>query len=344
MLTDPALPVLPVKVVGSHAVPSWLWVFRDAAAEGKVGPADVQEALRDAANAALLDMTEAGVDIVSDGEMLRADFTWNFHDRIQGLERLALERRLGYPGPDQLDAFRCVAPVTVPHGYGLVPEVEFVRSRTAKPFVTALQSPVTQAFRIDPGAVYRSKGEVAWALVPFVNAELRAAVAAGARHVQFDEPTFWTLPGGAPEMVDLFNACVDGVRATIEIHLCFGNFRGRPATSDRSYAGIGPYLRHLHVDVIHMEFASRCMWESDRWAEWGGDRILCAGVVDVKGRSVEPPELVAERIRLLLRSVRPDRLWLAPDCGFSQTARGLALGKLRALVDAARLVRRELGA
>lgn len=66
-------------------------------------------------------------------------------------------------------------------------------------------------------------------------------------------------------------------------------------------------------------------------------------MIDVKGRSVEPPELVADRIRVLLRSVRPERLWLAPDCGLSQTARGLAVGKLRSLVAAAAMVRRELG-
>lgn len=344
MLSYTDLPLLPVKVVGSHAVPSWVWVLRDAVAEGKLGPSDVAEALRDAVDVALLDMAGAGVDIVSDGELLRADFTWNFHDRIKGLEKIPFERRLGYPGPDQLDAFRCVAPLTVPDGYGLVPEVEYLKTRTAKPFITALQSPVTQAFRIDPGTVYRDKGEVAWALVPFVNAELRATVAAGARHVQFDEPAFWTLPGGYPELVDLFNACVEGVRATVEIHLCFGNFRGRPATSERSYAGIAPYLGRMNADVVHMEFANRCMWESDLWAAHGGDKILCAGVIDVKGRSVEPPELVGDRIRILLRSVRPERLWLAPDCGLSQTARSLAVGKLRSLTAAAALVRRELGA
>lgn len=336
------LPFLPVKVVGSHAVPSWVWVLRDAMAESKLGPRDVAEALRDAVDVALRDMTEAGVDIVSDGELFRADFTWNFHERIRGLEKVPVERRLGYPGPDQLDAFRCVAPLTVPDGYGLPAEVAHLRTRTRKPFVTAIQSPVTQAFRIDPGTVYRSKAEVAWALVPFVKAELEAAVAAGAGHVQFDEPAFWTLPGGFAEMAELFNACVEGVPATVELHLCFGNFRGRPATSDRSYAGIAPYFTRMRADVIHLEFANRCMWEHELWAEHGGDKILCAGVIDVKGRSVEPPDVVADRIRLLLRSVRPERLWLAPDCGFSQTARALAVGKLRSLVAAAATVRREL--
>jgi 5-methyltetrahydropteroyltriglutamate--homocysteine methyltransferase len=338
------LPLLPTKVIGSHAVPAWMWIVKQAVAEGKMGPADLEEALHDAVDVALREMTNVGVDIVSDGEFLRADFTWTFHDRIDGLEAIELERRLGYPGPDQIDAFRCVRELSVPDGYGLVPEVEHVRARTERPFITTLQGPVTQAFRVDPGDVYPHKGAVAWALVPYVNAELRAAVRAGARHVQIDEPAFWIMPGGISEMVDAVNACTEGVEATVELHLCFGNFRGRPAVADRSYAALAPHFTDFDADVIHLEFANRCMAEVELWAEHGGDRILCAGVIDVKGRSVEPPELVADRIRTLVRWVAPDRLWLAPDCGFSQTARVLAVEKLRSLVAAARIVRAELEA
>lgn len=342
MLGYSDLPLLPTQVIGSHGVPSWLWVVRDAVAEGKLGPADIAETLRDAVNMALWDMAEAGVDIVSDGEMYRADFTWNFQDRIAGLEKLPVERRLGYPGPDQIDTFRCVEPLAVPQGYGLAPEVEYLKTHTNKPFITALQGPVTQAFRIAPGTAYRDKGEVAWALVPFINRELKAAVAAGAGHIQIDEPAFWILPGGLPAMVEVFNACVDGVQATIGVHFCFGNFRGRPAISHRSYRAFAPCFRDLSADVIHLEFANRCMWESELWAEHGGDKILCAGVIDVKGRSVETPQIVAERIRTLLTSCRPEKLWLAPDCGFSQTARWLAVEKLKALVAGAAMVRSEI--
>jgi 5-methyltetrahydropteroyltriglutamate--homocysteine methyltransferase len=342
VLTYHDLPLLPTKTLGSYALPSWLWLVRDAHAKGELAPADLDESLRDAVDLALREMTEAGLDIVSDGEFFRADFTWNFHGRISGLEPLPPQRRLGYPGPDQVDAFRCVEELAVPGGYGLVREVEYVSSRATKPFITALQGPVTQAFRIDPGDVYPTKGEVAWALVPYVNAELRAAVAAGARHVQLDEPAFWIMPGGLEELVAAFNTCVEGVEATVELHLCFGNFRGRAADSERSYAALAPHFRDLAADVIHLEFASRSMAECELWAEHGGDKILCAGVVDVKGRSVETPEFVADRIRTLLRHVRPEKLWLAPDCGFSQTARGLAVGKVASLVAAAAMVRAEL--
>jgi 5-methyltetrahydropteroyltriglutamate--homocysteine methyltransferase len=235
-----------------------------------------------------------------------------------------------------------VEPLSVPDGYGLVPEVLFLKERAGKPFTTPLQGPVTQAFRIDPGRVYKDKGEVAWALVPFIRAELKVAVKAGARFVQIDEPAFWIMPGGLDEMVEIFNACVKGVEAMVEVHLCFGNFRGRPAVAHRSYAAFAPRFRRLAADVIHLEFANRSMWECDLWAEHGGDKILCAGVIDVKGRSAETPEIVAERIRTVLKWVKPEKLWLAPDCGFSQTARGLAVEKMKALVLGARMVRSEL--
>ena len=85
------------------------------------------------------------------------------------------------------------------------------------------------------------------------------------------------------------------------------------------------------------------MWETELWAEHGGDKVLVAGVIDVKARDLETPEIVAARVRKLLESCAPDKLWLA-DCGYSQTARGLAVEKMRALVEGARIVRAELGA
>ena len=335
------LPLLPVQAIGSAGAPPWVWLIRDAVSDGQLGPADIEESLRDAARIALLDQEEAGYDIVSDGEMLRADFTRNFHARIPNLEPIEYERRLGYPGPDQLDAFRAVAEISAPEGYGLPAETEHMLRLTERPFVTPLQGPVTQAFRIDPGTAYADKGKVAWALVPDINRDLKAAVERGAHFIQIDEPAFWIMPGGLPEMVEIANACIDGVEATTSLHLCFGNFRGRPATAYRSYAAFAPFFKTLAYDALSLEFANRSMWETDLWADHGGDKILVAGVIDVKGRDAETPRIVEERIHTTLRSVAPEKLWLSADCGYSQTARPLAVEKMRSLVAAARAVRAE---
>lgn len=143
-------------------------------------------------------------------------------------------------------------------------------------------------------------------------------------------------------MVAIANACIDGVEAMTSLHLCFGNFRGRPATAYRSYAAFAPYFGDLAYDALSLEFANRSMWQTDLWAQHGGDKVLVAGVIDVKGRDAETPQVVIERVRTLLRSVSPAKLWLSADCGYSQTARPLAVQKMRALVEAARTLRDEL--
>jgi len=65
--------------------------------------------------------------------------------------------------------------------------------------------------------------------------------------------------------------------------------------------------------------------------------------VDVKNTWVEPLELVADRLRLTLRHIEPERVHVTPDCGFSQTARFIATKKLTSMVAGVRLVRDSLG-
>ena len=75
-----------------------------------------------------------------------------------------------------------------------------------------------------------------------------------------------------------------------------------------------------------------------------GDKTVMLGVIDCGTEQVETVETVADRIRAALRHLPPARLVLAPDCGMKYLPRASAFGKLRALADAARIVRAELSA
>ncbi len=341
------LPLLPTQVIGSYGTPGWLFVVRDAMKAGTMGSVDIREAFEDATNLAIMEMEESGVDVISDGEMKRFNFLVGFYDRIHGVQKIPWERQLGYPGPDMINAFRVVDKLAVPDGLGLVEEIQYARTRTEKPLVTPLGGPVTFAFRIDPASVYKDKCEVAWALVPLLNQELRAVVAAGATHIQVDEPSAIDDFVALPEFVEMFNAMVDGVadKVTVGLHICFGNFLGRPAVAHRTYEYIAPYFKDLRADIIHLEFANRGMWQADLFAQHArDDQFLSAGVIDVKARAIEQPDIVVERTRELLKYNDPQRLWLSADCGFSMTARWVAREKLKALAQGAQMLRRELGA
>jgi 5-methyltetrahydropteroyltriglutamate--homocysteine methyltransferase len=339
------MPLLPTQVIGSYGTPGWLYIVRDAMKAGdKMGSFDIRESFDDATNLAIMEMEETGVDVISDGEMRRFNFLVGFYDYIHGVQKIPWERQLGYPGPDMINAFRAVDKFETPNGLGLVEELHYARTRTQKPLVTPLGGPVTFAFRIDPGTVYKDKREVAWALVPLLNRELKAAVAAGATHIQVDEPSAIDDFVSVDEFVEMMNAMVEGVNATIGLHICFGNYLGRPAVAHRTYEHVAPIFPRLNADIIHLEFANRGMWQADLFSKYArDDQYLAAGVIDVKARAVEKPEVVAERIREILKHTDPKRVWISADCGFSMTARWVGREKLKAMVAGTEIVRRELG-
>jgi 5-methyltetrahydropteroyltriglutamate--homocysteine methyltransferase len=336
-------PLLPTSVIGSYAWPSWLHTALAATDRGEYGPDDVAETLDDAVDLALRDQEDAGIDIVSDGEMRRAGFfTAAFYGHLTGLRELPTRRRVGIVGHDQRESYVAVEPIAAPAGLGLVAEFRYARTRTNRPLKVPCAGPYTLAGRISPGAIYRDRMEVARALAAIVNAECKALVAAGADFIQLDEPSYAVHPDAPRHFVELFNATVQGVEARIGLHLCFGNFVGRPVAK-RTYRPLFPHILDTRADELALEFANREMAEIDLWREFPNDKALAAGVVDVKNYYVESPEDVAERIRLALRYVAPEKLALVPDCGFSQTARWAARRKLKSLVEGARIVRTELG-
>jgi 5-methyltetrahydropteroyltriglutamate--homocysteine methyltransferase len=177
--------------------------------------------------------------------------------------------------------------------------------------------------------------------VPAVNAELRALAAAGAAWIQIDEPSAAIVPGQVGEYVKMFNACVEGVRAKIGYHVCFGNLLSRPR-GKRSYRWMFPALLDCRCDQFVFEYANREMAEIEMWREVGVDREVACGVVDVKSFYMETPEDVAERVRLCLKHIPAEQLSLVPDCGFFPVPRWVAFEKLRRLAAGARVARREL--
>ncbi|MBN8966449.1 MAG: 5-methyltetrahydropteroyltriglutamate--homocysteine methyltransferase, partial [Rhizobiales bacterium] len=71
-------------------------------------------------------------------------------------------------------------------------------------------------------------------------------------------------------------------------------------------------------------------------------KTVILGVLDLSDMTVETPEVVAARIRRALPYVSPDRIVVAPDCGLKYLPRDLAFGKMRAMVEGAKIVRNEL--
>lgn len=340
-----AVHLLTTSVIGSYAWPAWLHTALAAAQRGEYGAEDIRETQNDAVDLAIRDQEEAGVDIITDGEMRRVGFfTAEFYGHMSGLRELPPARKVGVVGHDQRESYIAEAAIEAPHGLGLLEEWNYVRTRTQKPIKMTCPGPYTLAGRIQPGRVYQDRTEVAYRLAEIINADLRALVEAGVTFIQLDEPSYavHSLKNAPTEFVKLFNATVQDVKAKIGVHLCFGNFVGRPVAK-RSYRPLFPFILDLNADQFALEFANRELAEADLWGEFANEKELAVGVIDVKNYYIETPQDVAERIRRFLKVVEPAKLTITPDCGFSQTARFAARAKLKAMVAGTDIIRRELG-
>jgi 5-methyltetrahydropteroyltriglutamate--homocysteine methyltransferase len=329
---------LRTSVVGSHARPSWFVAGIAAAERGEFGQADLAEMLDDAVDIALRDQEDAGIDLISDGEMRRAGFfTAEFYRHLTGVRELPPDRRLGAGGHDQQHRFEVLEPIAAPDGLGVVAEYRYAAARAKRPLKVTLPGPYTLSGRLRTGRgeVYVERDAAAEAFVPILRSELDGLVEAGATHIQVDDPSPAIHPDAPSDFAALFNAAVEPVvgRVRLGAHLCFGNYLGRPLAR-RTYRPVFDAMLGFRVDELVLEFANREMAEVDLLGDVAAaGRDVAAGVVDVKNYHLETADEVAERIDAVLAAgVPPGQLTLVPDCGFSQTARWATLAKLRALV------------
>jgi 5-methyltetrahydropteroyltriglutamate--homocysteine methyltransferase len=336
--------LIPATVIGSWSFPGWYEKFIADVAESpdRFGPLDREEAVRDAVQLAVDDQLRAGLDRITDGEMRRIDFNLGFYDHLEGLSPLPVGRKWGAPAHDQRSKYHCIAPLKAPRGLGLIDEYHRFRQVTNAPTKMPVPGAFTLAGCISGGDVYPDRNAVTEALIPIVNAELRACVAAGIDFVQLDEPSFACHPDEPDHFLDVIDRTVAGVDAYISMHMCFGNYRAR-AVGWRSYSGLFPHIGRVGVNQLALEFASREMSEVELLAELPDSIDVAVGLVDVKNTWIEPADLVADRLRMVLKYVAPERVSVTPDCGFSQTARHAAVAKSRAMVEGVRKVRAELG-
>ena len=334
--------LLPTTVIGSHAIPSWLWTATAEIDKGNYGETDIRETFDDAVNAAILDQERAGIDIISDGEMRRWYFVQSFYKRMSGLVEREPTRKVGLYGYDSPPRYSTDTKVTVPEGLGILNEFHYAKEHTELPLKVTSPGPLTLTIHIRPDKGYRNRLDLAWEFADVINTELKDLVKAGADYIQIDEPSFAIVPGELDDWIKLYNATVDGVDAKLALHVCFGNLSSR-ARGKRTYRWMFPKLLEATVDEFVLEFANREMSEKDLWSEFDIKQELGAGVIDVKSFYVETPEDVAERIRILLDHVPAEKLRINPDCGFFQLPRWITYLKLKTMVEGTNIVRREFG-
>lgn len=184
-------------------------------------------------------------------------------------------------------------------------------------------------------------------LIAIVNRELRELAAAGCPHVQLDVPVFGGLINSGQMSPDdaaaIIAGCFEGVEGTIRgIHVCNGNFKGRPMSGIIRNAPWVALLQRLDgvIDVASLECSYFVQWaEREAFAAMPASIALAAGIVDEASYGIETVKKIRDRAADWARVVGEERLWISPSCGFGRhpsRSRPVLQAKMENLAEAAR--------
>jgi 5-methyltetrahydropteroyltriglutamate--homocysteine methyltransferase len=336
----------PTTVVGSMPQPDWLVDRASLYRHGvprvhahdmwRVADEFLEAAQDDATILAIRDLERAGIDIVTDGEIRRESYSNRFALALGGIDAAT-------PGSVTSGAGR-VTPV--PRVVGPirrtgaveVRDALFLREHATVATKITLPGPFTLSMQAK-NEFYRDEEELAMDYAVAVNQELRALKATGVDVLQLDEPWVRQAPAKAARYgIKAINRALEGIAGPTIVHLCFGYaavVSGKPS----GYSFLAE-LADTTADQISIEAAQPKL-------DLGvlrdlANKTVMLGVLDLGDPAVETAEIVADRLRSALRFVPAERLVVAPDCGMKYLPRATAFGKLRAMVEGAAIVRREL--
>ncbi|MEW6510962.1 MAG: methionine synthase [Bacteroidota bacterium] len=337
-----SFPLLPTTVIGSYSLPAWLEQVRTLGVNGVLTPSQVEEAHDNAVRSAILDQERAGVDIITDGELRRETMVNFFSMRIHGFDMAGKMKPIGNldPSIQMLDPI-VGDKVRSKGSLGMDKHFSFLKAHATAWTKVCVTGPQMLAKRAT-NEYYPSDKELVFDLAAILNAELRGLVAAGCDFIQIDEPVWVGYPQDMPWLVESFNRLVDGVKAKIALHVCYGNYQLKRLFKGQ-YDELFPAILETRSHQLSMEFAVSDGVGLELFTKYPTDKEIVVGVIDVKDEAVETPDVVMRRIRQALEHIPAEKMYISPDCGMKFMPRARAFAKLKAMVEGTRIVRNELG-
>jgi 5-methyltetrahydropteroyltriglutamate--homocysteine methyltransferase len=303
----------------------------------------VEEAHDNAVKSVIKDQELAGVDIITDGEIRRETMVYFFSKRIYGFDfdhtRMHaignLDPSIQMPDPVINKKVKWQESLNMDRHFRFLKDHAVAQTKVCVTGPQMLAKRATNEY-------YKDEKELIFDLAGILNKELRGLVDAGCDFIQIDEPVWVGFPQDMPWLVQTFNKLVEGVKAKIALHACYGNYQLKKLFSGQ-YAELFPAILDTHCQQICLEFAVSDGIRLELFKQYPTDKEVGVGVIDVKDEDVETAEVVAKRIRRALKYIPAEKMTIVPDCGMKFMPRDRAFGKLKAMVEGTRIVRKELG-
>lgn len=313
--------------VGSFPKPPRLEKARQQHARGELSADALEEMEREETIAVIKRQEAIGIDIIVDGELYRGDMTTYFAERMPGFAISNPVRSYGnryYRKPIAVGPIRRKKPLTVDWW-------KFAQSQTSRPVKGMLTGPYTM-MDWSFNEHYPSREAMTMDLAEAIREEAFALQEAGAKYIQIDEPALSVRPEELSLAVRAFARVTDGLEAKTITHICYGDF-------DLIYPG----MLDLPVDMIDLELANSRYDLLERFRANPFTKEIGYGVLDVHSHRLETKDEIKDGIRRGLEVLKPEQMYVDPDCGLKTRTVEEAFAKLEVMVQAVREIREEKG-
>jgi 5-methyltetrahydropteroyltriglutamate--homocysteine methyltransferase len=338
-------------VIGAHSVPRWYEALDRLVTIGQLSPGDMADAQLRASQAAILEQEAADIDVITGGEMHRR--THNRHSPPNAMLNHFWQKMPAFQGvtrpkpitPHDPNVFHpaatCRGKISETTDLGLVDEFKSVTAFARRPVKVTMSGPHILA-KVAYDEHYGDVAAMMSDLGKLLHTNFQRLAGAGCKHIQVDEPLF-TLADDAEvaAAVDAINLAIEELPEDVHVsaHICQGNYAVGPDYDGQighRYFDVGRYKADLVCKIECDSF----LIEHDMTPQYEGclgNKQLGVGAVDVQAPNIESGEQVAERIAKY-GWLAPEQIIITSSCGFNHLPRHIALGKMRAMTEAKRLL------
>ena len=339
----PVTSAIRADTVGSLLRPPAVFQAREALEAGRLSAAEFKRAEDRAVDDAVRLQEEAGLDVVTDGELRRYAFFGHLVEALEGFDRLG-----GWAIPFHNEAGEELVfkrPVVVERlrwrRSMCAEELVYLRARTARPVKVTLVSTQQAAAYYDPDksrSAYPTRDAYLADIVDFTRREVEELARLGCTYVQIDAPQYAALldpalrdgyrrRGSDPDR--LIDACIEMDNAVIAgqpgvtfgLHICRGNNQSMFYAAG-GYEPIARVFSRSRFQRFLLEYDDERSGGFEPLAAMPEDREVVLGLVTTKKPRLESVDELRRRIEAAAAFVPLPRLALSPQCGFASTIAG----------------------
>jgi len=320
------VPMLQTSTVGSFPKPPELLAARAQARRGEITQKQLDEKAREATAFWMKQQEDIGLDILVDGEMYRGDMVAYFAEHFKGFKEGGLVRSYGnryYHKPIVTGEVRWPGAITVDWW-------KYAQSLTSKPVKGMLTGPYT-IMDWSFNEHYPNRRAVAMAIARELRKEVEALIKAGCKIIQIDEPALSVRPEELQVAIDAMAVVTKGLPAYFLTHVCYGAFEF-----------IYPRMLEMPVENFDLELSNSELDLLKMFSKHKFTKDISFGVYDVHSHKVDAPEVIKRRIAKALEVLKPEQIWIDPDCGLKTRTVDEAVAQLKSMQQATNEVRKGL--